>query len=53
MELTSKKLMKQYVDSQNFRSTTEIMQAMKDMFRDALQQVIGSEFDVELGYEKN
>ena len=53
MELTPKELMKQYVDSQNFTSTTEIMQAMKDLFRDAIQRVMESEFDVELGYEKS
>lgn len=53
MELTPKELMKQYVDSQNFTSTTEIMQAMKELFRDALQQVMESELDVELGYEKS
>jgi transposase-like protein len=45
--------MKQYVDSQNFTSTTQIMQAMKEMFRDAIQQVMESELDVELGYEKS
>lgn len=53
MKLTPKELMKQYVDSQNFTSTTEIMRAMKEMFRDALQQVMESELDVELGYEKS
>lgn len=53
MELTPKELMKQYVDSQNFTSTTEIMQAMKELFRDAIQQVMESELDVELGYEKS
>lgn len=53
MKLTPKELMKQYVDSQNFTSTTEIMQAMKDLFRDAIQQVMESELDVELGYEKS
>jgi putative transposase len=53
MELTPKELMKQYVDNQNFSSTTEIMEAMKDLFRDALQQVMESELDNELGYEKS
>ena len=45
--------MKQYVQSQNFTSTTEIMQAMKDMFKDVIQQVMESELDQELGYEKS
>ena len=53
MELTPKELMKQYVDSQNFTSTTQIMQAMKELFRDAIQEVMESELDVELGYEKS
>ena len=53
MELTPKELMKQYVDSQNFTSTTQIMQAMKELFRDAIQQVMESELEVELGYEKS
>ena len=53
MELTPKELMKQYVDSQNFTSTTQIMQAMKELFRDAIQQVMESELDGELGYEKS
>ena len=33
MELTPKELMKQYVDSQNFTSTTQIMQAMKELLK--------------------
>ena len=53
MELTPKELMKQYVDNQNFTSTTQIMQSMKYLFRDAIQQVMESELDVELGYEKS
>lgn len=48
-----KDLMKEYVQSQNFTSTTEIMQAMKDMFKDVIQQVMESELDQELGYEKS
>ena len=36
MEKTPKEMLKAYVDSQKFNSTTEIMDAMKEMFRDAL-----------------
>ena len=46
-------MLKAYVDSQKFNSTTEIMDAMKEMFRDVLQQVMESELDAELGYEKS
>ena len=40
MEKTPKEMLKAYVDSQKFNSTTEIMDAMKEMFRDVLQQVM-------------
>ena len=53
MEKTPQELLKAYVDSQKFNSTTEIMTAMKEMFRDVLQQVMESELDTELGYEKS
>lgn len=46
-------LMKEYVDSQQFRSTADIMEAMKEMFRDVLQRVMESELEAELGYEKS
>jgi len=42
MKSTPKEMMKQYVDSQKFTSTTEIMGTMKETFRDALQQVTKS-----------
>ena len=53
MEKTPKEMLKAYVDSQKFSSTTEIMDAMKEMFRDVLQQMMESELDAELGYEKS
>ena len=53
MEKTPQEMLKAYVDSQKFSSTTEIMNAMKEMFRDVLQQVMESELDTELGYEKS
>ena len=46
-------MLKAYMNSQEFSSTTEIMKAMKEMFRDVLQQVMESELDMELGYEKS
>ena len=53
MEKTPYELLKAYVDSQQFNSTTEIMTAMKEMFRDVLQQVMESELEAQLGYEKS
>ena len=44
--------MKQYVQSQHFTSTADIMAAMKEMFRDVIQQVMEVEMDEELGRER-
>lgn len=52
MEKVPAELMKEYVNSQKFTSTTEIMEAMKAMFGDVLQQVMEAELDTKLGYEK-
>jgi len=53
MSATPAEMMKEYVNSQKFSSTTEVMAAMKEMFRDVLQQVMESELDNKLGYEKS
>lgn len=53
MENTASKIMREYVNSQNFSSTTDIMEAMKDLFRDALRQVMEGELEESLGYEKS
>jgi transposase-like protein len=45
--------MKAYVNSQKFSSTSEVMAAMKEMFKDVLQQVMECELDNKLGYEKS
>ena len=44
--------MKEYVNSQKFTSTTEIMEEMKAMFGDVLNQVMETELETKLGYEK-
>ena len=44
--------MKAYVQSQKFTSTADIMAAMKEMFRDVIQQVMEVELDEELGRER-
>ncbi|MFU0832632.1 MAG: Mutator family transposase [Oscillospiraceae bacterium] len=46
-------LLREYVNSQKFSSTADIMEAIKDMFRDVLQQVMESELEEKLGYEKS
>ena len=52
MQSAPKKLLKEYVQSQQFTSTADIMQAMKEMFRDVLEQVMEVEMDDELGRER-
>ena len=44
--------LKEYVKSQQFTSTAEIMTAMKEMFRDVVQTVMEVELDEELGRER-
>ena len=46
-------MMREFVRSQNFTSTDEVMTAMKDMFEDILQKVMECELADELGYEKS
>jgi putative transposase len=53
MSGTPAEMMKEYVNSQKFSSTTEVMAAMKEMFKDVLQQVMECELDNKLGYEKS
>ena len=49
MRSAPKDLLKEYVRSQQFANTAEIMQAMKEMFRDVIEQVMEVEMDDELG----
>ena len=53
MNKPSASMMKEYVNSQNFESTADIMVAMKEMFADVLQQVMECELQEKLGYEKS
>jgi len=53
MNKPSASMMKEYVNSQNFESTADIMAAMKEMFADVLQQVMECELQEKLGYEKS
>lgn len=52
MNTAPQELLKDYVRSQNFTSTGEIMEAMKEMFRDVIQTVMEVELDEELGRER-
>ena len=38
MSIMSKELLREYIKEQNFTSSNEILNALKDMFRDVLQE---------------
>jgi putative transposase len=46
-------LLREYVNSQKFSSTADIMEAMKHMFRDVLQQVIKKQIGRKVRLRKN
>ena len=52
MNAAPQEILKEYVQSQHFTSTAEIMAAMKEMFRDVIQTVMEVEMDEELGRER-
>ena len=52
MQSAPRELLKQYVQNQRFTSTAEIMDAMKEMFRNMIQQVMEVEMEEELGRER-
>ena len=53
MEKTPAEMMKEYVNSQQFESTADVMAAMKELFADVVQRVMECELDNMLGYEKS
>ncbi len=53
MEKASKELLRDFVNSQHFTSTTDILNSMKELFSDVLQQVMEAELEETLGYEKS
>ena len=42
MEKASKELLKEFVNNQKFTSTTDIMNSMKELFSDVIQQVMSA-----------
>lgn len=48
-----KELIKEYVKSEKFTSTTDIMESIKSMFADVLNEVLQCELDEQLGYDKH
>ena len=52
MKTALQELLKEYVKSQQFTSTAEVMAAMKEMFRDVVHTAMEVELDEELGRER-
>lgn len=48
-----KELIKEMVKEQKFTSTNQIMETIKEMFSDILEEVLQCELDEQLGYEKH
>ena len=52
MNTAPQELLKEYVQSQHFTSTAEIMTAMKELFWDVVRTMMEVEMDEELGRER-
>ena len=53
MEKASKELLRDFVNSLHFTSTTDILNSMKELFSDVVQQVMEAELEEMLGYVKS
>lgn len=53
METLSKELLRNYIKEQNFTDANDILQSLKDLFRDILQESLEAEMDESLGYLKH
>jgi transposase-like protein len=52
MENVSKELLREYIKEQKFTNANDILGALKEMFRDVLQESLEAEMDEVLGYGK-
>ena len=50
---TAKDLLKKYVRELKFDNANQVLDAMKEMFKDILQEALEAEMDEELGYSKH
>lgn len=53
MSNLSKEVLRKYIAEQNFESSGDVLAAMKEMFREVLQEALEAEMDEELGYSKH
>ena len=52
MSNLSKEVLRDYIKEQKFTNPNEVLSAMKEMFRDVLQEALESEMDTQLGYDR-
>jgi transposase-like protein len=48
-----KKQLREFIKENNIKTAADIQNALKDMFKDALQEILEAELDDDLGYAKN
>lgn len=52
MPKVSKELLRNYIKEQNFKTSNDVLAAMKEMFADVLQEALEAEMDTHLGYDR-
>ncbi len=52
MSNISKEILRNYVNEQNFKSPNDVLAAMKELFKEVLQEALEAEMDTQLGYGK-
>lgn len=52
MSKVSKELLRNYIKEQDFKSSNDVLAAMKETFADVLQEALEAEMDTHLGYDK-
>ena len=52
MSNISKELLRNYINEQNFKNSNDVLVAMKEMFKEVLQEALETEIDTQLGYSK-
>ncbi len=52
MSVLPKELVRDFIKNQNFTSSDDILELLKDMFKDVLQEALEVELEEKLGYDK-
>lgn len=52
MSNISREILRNYVSEQNFKSPNDVLAAIKELFKDVLQEALEAEMDMQLGYDR-